>query len=229
MTRRRTTVAVAVAVIVAGCSGAGFPERYESIQPSVAAETLDTTGYERLAATETNGTRQVNDRSGSWETGGRKNVTVVEHAVLFGHDSGARVVLLTSPAIRGTNESTLRSVTPPALVERAHTAFESRLPALADVEPAGNYRTTVLGSKTTITRFSATQTAVDGDGRADERTVTVHVFRVVDGSDVVVGVALVPNGEAGDAGAGDTDTGDASDSDTNAEVAAVFGNVTRPE
>jgi hypothetical protein len=183
---RRTVVGLALLVALAGCTTSGYVQQYEATPATVSADALVTTGYERATTETQTRTRKVYDRADSWENAGSRNVTVVETTVLYTRDRTGSLAVLASPGRRAHNDTTPRTAAPTALVGRVRAPFGDRLPAVENRSRTGTYEVSTLDTTSNVTTFAA-----DRAGDA----VTVHVVRVADGGDIVVAVAVVPDGQ----------------------------------
>jgi len=183
---RRLIAGTILLVALAGCTTPGYVQQFEATPAAVSGDALATTGYERVTIRTENRTRRVYDRADSWEAAGSRNVTVVETAVLYARDGAASLVVLASPARRAYNDTTPRTAAPAALVDRARAPFDDRLTAVDDRTRTGTREVSTLGTTGTVTTFTA-----DRAGDA----ASVHVLRVAHADDIVVAVAVVPDGE----------------------------------
>ncbi len=126
--------------------------------------------------------RRVLDRASSWEGGGLRPVTMVDHMRLYRTPGGATVVLRSTPDVRGHDRASLPSADPEAVVELVSAPFTQDLPASPPLERYDTWQTQVLDQPARVTTFVP----------ANDSRWRLHLVKVRSADDVVAALALLP-------------------------------------
>lgn len=207
MSARRLSVPLLLAALVltAGCVGVitgSEPLVVEADPVSVSAAAQSAAGYEEVRTA----TQELQQEVSA--AGQTREVVVTNHVAEYARsvDAGplgagefARFVVVSTPAVDvlGRTFNPVGDMSNRELAELAQDQYED----LRNLQPAGERSLTVLGSETTVSRFTA-DASLQGSGQSVE--VTLHVTRVRDGGDFIVVIAAHPTLLPGEADRVDT-------------------------
>lgn len=191
MSRTLSAVAVALLVVLAGCSSGTEHVEAEGASARVPADALSETGYERVSAVE----RTVNATlivtlQGDVQGRNSVDVTATVPVVTYrrGTDPAAVFAVASSPSVTVVEnpEQTadpLSTRSPAALVEFVQSTYAN----VTGVEQTDTASVTMLGGETAVRTYRATATT-DGSSTA----ILVDIARVAHDGDVVTVVAVRP-------------------------------------
>lgn len=184
------SVALSLLLVTSGCLGVlDGPLTFEATPATVGDDALEETGYSQARAEQVNMSRNFS------AAGQTRQVTVVNELREYkrtvdlgplGERELARFVVFSTPEVK-VGPKTFNPVgemSNEELVSRLQGSYQG----LEDVEPVSSRNVTVLGTSTTVTKFSATAQA-EGGFSVD---VYMHVTKVNHGGDFVVAVAVYP-------------------------------------
>ncbi|MFB6269375.1 MAG: DUF6517 family protein [Halobacterium sp.] len=189
---RQTTVAVALAVLVAttGCLGIlEGPVEFSASKATVQDSALDQTGYEEVAVNKSEVSREFS------AAGQSKNVSVTNWVAMYersvsvpalGEQRAAVFGAFASPEVEvlGQTFNPIDHYSEKELAELAQQQYSS----LDIGQSVGTRSVTVLNASTNVTKFEGTATL--GGGQSVD--VYVHVTKVEHDGDIIVAVAIHP-------------------------------------
>lgn len=187
-------------VVLAGCAGGGTSEDSPPLRATATPATFESgaladLGYaERRADAPPLNTTITARIEGDVTLQTTRDVRATTGRRVYARstpDGPVVVALYTVPAVRPFDNADLRKnpavgLSPAALATRAQTVYAD----VRDASRAGAQSVTMLGNRTTLTRYRAT--ARNGSRTADPRPVTVAVTAVAHGGDYVTLVIVRP-------------------------------------
>lgn len=197
--RLSLSLVLAAFVVTAGCVGVltgSEPLTVEAEPVSVTAAAQSDAGYEAGRTTTQELEREVT------VAGQTRDVVVTNHVAEYsrtvevgplGTGEFARFVVVSTPAVDvlGQTFNPVGDMSDRELAELAQDQYQD----LRNLRSAGERTVTVLGTETTVSRFTADATVGD-TGQTIE--VTLHVTRVRDGGDFIVVIAAHPTAIPGE-------------------------------
>ncbi|WP_436926879.1 DUF6517 family protein [Halosimplex amylolyticum] len=195
MRRLSLLAAVAVVVVVAGCSGAGPGDRTpQSIEADAARSTVDDAALSETGFAEASVGQVAVNRSGTLRISGDVQMTLRYRVNGSGwravyQSSGGQGVFALYTVPRAKPDNVAATIDPlgdrslAAVVDGAQDTYSDT----GELEHVRNRTATVLGSEATVRQYAGSATA--GGEPAD---VTVYVATVDHDGDVVRAVAVVP-------------------------------------
>ncbi|GGN19791.1 DUF6517 family protein [Halarchaeum nitratireducens] len=190
---RERIVAVAGVVLLvafAGCSAlTGGPVTFGADKATVSEQALSQTGYEEQSVNESVITRNVSAADQSKTVKVTNWIAQYDRSIDLGPLGSQRAAVFSTVATPQVNVLG-QSFNPIGDYPREQLVMmlQSRYESIENVQPVGNYSTTMLGQNTTVGKFSADAQLVGG-GSVD---VYVHVTRVQHGDDYVLAIAVYP-------------------------------------
>ncbi|MDZ7702607.1 MAG: DUF6517 family protein [Halobacteriales archaeon] len=192
---------LAFLIATAGCVGVltgSEPLTLESSPVSVSSAAQSDTGYEESRVTTQELEREVS------AAGQTREVIATNHIAEYARtiDAGpmgsgefARFVVVSTPAVEvlGKTFNPVGEMSNRELAELAQDQYQG----LSNIAEEGERSVTLLGSQTTVTRFSA-DAMVQGTGQTVE--LTLHVTRLRHGDDFIVIIAAHPTLLTGETG-----------------------------
>jgi hypothetical protein len=186
MTRRLALLALSALLLTSGCLGSlsGGPTTFEATPAGVDDAAAADTGFEKNGTREHVATREF----------GPETVRVISKVTTYEKS-------LTIPLLGSARLGVFSVVSTPA-VEIAGRTFNpvgeysndrlvqfvtDRFGSLSDVERVSSRQVLVSGTETTVTKYAATTTV-----QGQEIDVFLHVTKVRDGEDFLVGVGVYP-------------------------------------
>lgn len=191
MQRSWTTLALLMLVCTSGCLGAltgGGPITLEAEPAAVAPAAAESTGYEDNGTRTFTVNRTLEAAGQEQQISVENKVTTYEKALDLGPLGEAKLgvfALITTPAVEIAGQ-TLNPVGDYDN-DRLVGLVESQYRGLSDVQQVSNRQVTVLGSETTVTKYSAKATAL-----GQQVDVFVHVTKVRHEADFVIAVGVYP-------------------------------------
>lgn len=196
---RPLVVTVVLVLVSAGCLGVitgQEPASFEADPATVTDDTLQSTGYVETGVSPQVINRTVSAAGQSREVEVTNHVAEYERTVELAGASGefARFTVVSTPAIElfGRTFNPVGDLSNRELAQRVQSEYGS----IDDLEVAGERSVRVLGTATTVTRFTGTATVAGGV----EIDVVIHLAKLEHDGDFVIAVAAHPSAIQGERG-----------------------------
>jgi hypothetical protein len=185
-----TAIALTVLVLTSGCLGvlSSGPTTFEAAPADVDSAAASQTGFEKNGTRDSTVTREIGPDGASQTVEVVSKVTTYEKSLdipLLGSMRLGVFSVVSTPAVEigGQTFNPIADYSNAQLVDLVTDRFGT----LSNVERVSSRQLQIQGTETTVTKYAAT-TTVEGQ----EIDVFVHVTKVRDGDDFLVGVGVYP-------------------------------------